>query len=145
MREAVNAEVSTDLSSLVPVQCACDIQQGCFRTDETRLCDSLFTPVPPGLDPEDQIPSIRIWKDGVEMQSAFDDGKNEFTFTIEEDDENADPKVPDVILYNGQFYVIGEVHTVTDPYLEIDPELIWVYPDWAVDNDVYSNLTWRVN
>ena len=30
------------------------------------------------------------------------------------------------------------------PYLEIDPELIWVNPDWAVDNDVYSNTNWNV-
>ena len=143
MREAVNAEVSTDLSSLAQVKKCCESKQGCFRTDETRLCDSLFKPIPPGLDPEDQIPSIRIWKDGVEMESAFDDGKNEFTFTIEEEKEG-DPKRPDVILYQGKFYVIGEVHTVIDPYLEIEPEMIWVYPDWAVDNDVYSNTKWNV-
>lgn len=31
------------------------------------------------------------------------------------------------------------------PYLEIEPEIIWVNPDWAVDNDVYSNVTWNVN
>jgi len=31
------------------------------------------------------------------------------------------------------------------PYLEIEPEFIWVYPDFEVDNDVYSNLTWNVN
>lgn len=32
-----------------------------------------------------------------------------------------------------------------EPYLEIAPELIWVYPDWAADNDVYSNVTWIIN
>lgn len=31
------------------------------------------------------------------------------------------------------------------PYLEIEPEIIWVYPDWAVDNNVYSNTHWNVN
>ena len=31
------------------------------------------------------------------------------------------------------------------PYLEIEPEFIWVYPDFEVDNDVYSNLTWNIN
>ena len=31
------------------------------------------------------------------------------------------------------------------PYLEIEPELIWVYPDWATDNNVYSNTHWNVN
>ena len=31
------------------------------------------------------------------------------------------------------------------PYLEIEPEIIWVYPDWAVDNNVYSNTHWNVD
>ena len=31
------------------------------------------------------------------------------------------------------------------PYLEIEPTLIWVYPDWAVDNEVFSNTNWNVN
>ena len=30
------------------------------------------------------------------------------------------------------------------PYLEIHPELIWVYPDIESSNDVYSNLDWIV-
>lgn len=30
------------------------------------------------------------------------------------------------------------------PYLEISPEIIWVYPDWSAYNDVYSNTTWNV-
>lgn len=35
--------------------------------------------------------------------------------------------------------------SIRNPYLEIQPELIWVYPDWAVDNDVLSNTTWHIN
>lgn len=31
------------------------------------------------------------------------------------------------------------------PYLEIYPEVIWVYADMEADNDVYSNTTWNVN
>lgn len=31
------------------------------------------------------------------------------------------------------------------PYLEIEPDLIWVNPDWGVDNDVLSNVTWNVH
>ena len=31
------------------------------------------------------------------------------------------------------------------PYLEIEPEIIWVVPDLAVDNNVYSNTTWNIN
>ena len=31
------------------------------------------------------------------------------------------------------------------PYLEIEPEIIWVYPDWAVENNVFSNTDWYIN
>ena len=31
------------------------------------------------------------------------------------------------------------------PYLRIEPEIIWVVPDWAVDNEVFSNTTWNIN
>lgn len=34
---------------------------------------------------------------------------------------------------------------IKHPYLEIEPTLIWVYPDWATDNNVYSNTHWNVN
>lgn len=33
---------------------------------------------------------------------------------------------------------------IRKPYLTISPEIIWVYPEFAVDNDVYSNLKWNV-
>lgn len=29
-------------------------------------------------------------------------------------------------------------------YLEIEPELIWINPEWAVDVSVYSNTNWTV-
>ena len=31
------------------------------------------------------------------------------------------------------------------PYLNIEPELIWVYTDIDISNDVLSNLTWSVD
>lgn len=31
------------------------------------------------------------------------------------------------------------------PYLEIEPTILWVYPDWAVSNNVLSNTHWRIN
>lgn len=31
------------------------------------------------------------------------------------------------------------------PYLEIAPEIIWVYPDWSAYNDVHSNTHWNVD
>ena len=30
-------------------------------------------------------------------------------------------------------------------YLEIEPTMIWVYPDFEVDNNVYSNTLWNVD
>lgn len=115
-----------------------------YRSDKDRLCERLFGHVPLGMDADRQLPNIKVWKDGVSLEGDYPEGyKGPFTFTIEENDP-ADPKRPDVIMYEGKMYVIGEVHTVEDPYLEIDPEVIWVYPDWAVDNDVYSNTKWNV-
>lgn len=34
---------------------------------------------------------------------------------------------------------------ILPPYLEINPEIIWVYPDWSAYNDVYSNTHWNVD
>lgn len=31
------------------------------------------------------------------------------------------------------------------PYLEIEPTILWVYPDWATSNNVLSNTHWRIN
>ena len=31
------------------------------------------------------------------------------------------------------------------PYLEIEPEMIWVYAGWEVDNQVFSNTDWNIN
>ena len=119
----------------------CCCRPAVYRSDKDRICGKLFGPYPPGTDSEYILPDIRVWKDGVEMVDY--DGRNSYSFTIEEE-EPGDPKRTDIILYKGTFYVIGEVHTVVDPYLEIEPEMIWVYPDWAVDNDVYSNTKWNV-
>ena len=34
---------------------------------------------------------------------------------------------------------------VVPPYLEINPEIIWVFTDWSAQNDVYSNTHWNVD
>ena len=34
---------------------------------------------------------------------------------------------------------------IAKPYLEINPEIIWVYPDWSAYNEVYSNTHWNVD
>ena len=31
------------------------------------------------------------------------------------------------------------------PYLEIEPEILWVYPDFDVENYVYSNTSWVIH
>lgn len=42
--------------------------------------------------------------------------------------------------------VLERVGEETDlPYLDIEPELIWVYTDIDVSNNVLSNLTWNVD
>lgn len=30
-------------------------------------------------------------------------------------------------------------------YLEIEPEIIWVYPNFESSNNVYSNTDWNIN
>ena len=35
--------------------------------------------------------------------------------------------------------------SIRTPYLEIEPKILWVYPDWERTNDVYSNTTWHIN
>ena len=31
------------------------------------------------------------------------------------------------------------------PYLEIEPTFLWVYSDFETMNDVYSNVTWKID
>jgi len=35
--------------------------------------------------------------------------------------------------------------SVRTPYLDIDPTLLWIYPDIESSNDVISNTFWHVN
>ena len=42
-------------------------------------------------------------------------------------------------------YAVCTVGKKTQFYLEIEPELIWVYPDFEVDNNVFSNTDWYIN
>lgn len=34
---------------------------------------------------------------------------------------------------------------INEKYLEIEPTVLWVFPDLESMNDVYSNVTWRIN
>ena len=35
--------------------------------------------------------------------------------------------------------------SIREPYLEISPEIIWVYSDLEQFNDVFSNTYWQIN
>ena len=39
--------------------------------------------------------------------------------------------------------VCGQI--LPTPYLEIEPEVIWIYSDWGVENEVFSNTNWIIN
>ena len=116
-----------------------------YRSEKDVLCRRLFGAIPPGMDSERQLPNIEIWEDDVILDGITSAGNEleEYSFTIAED-ETTDPKHSDVIFYNGRFYVIGEVKTVENPYLEIEPEVLWVWPNLESTNDVYSNLSWNI-
>lgn len=34
---------------------------------------------------------------------------------------------------------------VEEPYLEIEPEVVWIYADLEAMNDVFSNTNWIIN
>lgn len=76
-----------------------------FRSVWDRLVRQLFGAIPPGMDTDDILPDITIWKEGVTLQSEVD-GSYSFTVTTT---DGSSPKPQDVIQYNDQFYIIGEV------------------------------------
>ena len=87
-----------------PPPCPCPCPVDTFHSVWDRLCRQLFGAMPPGIDPEDQLPDIDIWKDGI----ALVGDTYPYTFVVATDGEEA-PKKDDVIEYKGRFYVIGEV------------------------------------
>ena len=76
-----------------------------YRSVWDRLCQQLFGSIPPGMDTEDILPDINIWKDGVTMQQ---DENGVYTFTVTTSGNTA-PKPDDVVLYKGKYYIIGAV------------------------------------
>ena len=137
--------VCTEVEPVERIDCGCACTPVVYHSEWDRLCKVLFGCIPPGMDSERQLPNIGIWKDGVTLEGIASAGVRleEYSFTIEED-EDSDPKQSDVIFYNGRFYVIGEGKTVENPYLEIEPEVLWVFQDLESMNDVYSNLSWNI-
>ena len=75
-----------------------------FRSVWDRLIQQLFGVTPLGIDSEDQLPDIEIWKDGVELV----DDSYPYTFRVMSP-AGIPPKPYDVVLYKGRYYVIGAV------------------------------------
>lgn len=74
-----------------------------FRSVWDRLCQQLFGALPTGMNAEDQLPDIQIWKDGVVMT------KDTYPYSFRVTSSDGTPKPGDVVLYKGMYYVIGEV------------------------------------
>ena len=89
-------------------ECGCGCQQNSkmiFRSVWDRLCQQLFGSIPLGMDSEDQLPDIEIWKDGVVMTKDT----YPYSFTVMTESGEVIPKPADVVLYKGKYYVIGAV------------------------------------
>ena len=77
---------------------------GIFRSVWDRLAAQLFGKMPVDINGEAQIPNVDIWKDGVFRLTDTDP----YSFTLVSEDGET-PHPGDIILYKGQYYVIGEV------------------------------------
>ena len=76
-----------------------------FRSVWDRLCQQLFGHMPIGMNSEEQLPDIEIWKDGVVMTKDT----YPYSFLVMAEDGEVIPKPADVVLYKGKYYVIGAV------------------------------------
>ena len=111
MKYAVNEQlafVNPGFSPCAPCQppCAPPCPPSVYRSLWELLCQQLFGFIPPGMDPEDHFPSVKIWTCGIEKVSE-DNGV--FSFTIEAPEEVDRPKAGDVLFYKGVTYIIGDV------------------------------------
>lgn len=77
---------------------------GAYKSVWDRLSAQLFGAMPVGMNGEEGIPDIDIWKDGVTMLSDTEP----FSFSVITDDSDT-PKAGDIVLYKGKYYVIGAV------------------------------------
>ena len=49
------------------------------------------------------------------------------------------------VALEAEIELICSVAIPEEPYLEIEPTILWVYPDIENTNDVFSNTYWRIN
>lgn len=85
--------------------CGCNGKPVIYRSLWDRLCQQMFGPFPPAVDTDNVLPDVTIWEDGVELVSKAD-GSYSFNVTTT---GGTSPKPFDAILYEGEFYIIGEV------------------------------------
>jgi len=86
--------------------CKCGNPPIIYRSVWDRLVQQMFGPIPPGMDTDDILPDITIWKDGVTLVS---EAGGSYSFNVTTSDGTS-PKPDDVILYEDKFYVIGDVN-----------------------------------
>lgn len=92
------------VESTFPDGCGCGTPKAVFRSVWDRLVKQLFGAIPPGMTPQEQIPDIGIWDGGVVLMNDT----VPYTFSVLSDGEER-PKQGDIIVYKGQYYVIGVV------------------------------------
>lgn len=105
----MSQSVCTDLAYVEPGTGGCCCKGGTppliFRTVWDRLVQQMFGPFPPGTDTEEVLPDVTIWEDGVTLVEE-QDGSYSFNVTTS---DGTSPQPYDAILYQGKFYIIGEV------------------------------------
>lgn len=87
-----------------------------FRSVWNRLVQQLFGQIPVGMNAEEQLPNIRIWRDEVVMV----DDSYPYKFKVLSD-EGDSPAPCDVVLYKGKYYVIGKVDDDVENVEESEP------------------------
>jgi len=83
-----------------PKSCGC--AQDVYKSVWDRLAHQLFQHLPPGMNPDEILQDVDVWKDEVILV----DDSDPYTFQVRSEES---PKAGDVIEYKGKFYVIGAV------------------------------------
>lgn len=89
-------------SDLAYVKSCCP--RGVYKSVWDRLCEQLFGAIPIGMNAEENLPNIDIWRNSVSLLSDTEP----YSFTIVSEDTDT-PKPGDIIEYKGRYFIIGEV------------------------------------
>ena len=118
--------VYPELSSVgMDERCGCGIV---YRSVYDRLCQQLYGHIPPGMDTEDILRNVFVWRRNVEL--VVDEIPATFRLT---DTGGRVPKTTDIIYYREQYYNIGGVTAgangtyICDGCIPLDAAIIEVY------------------